>query len=129
MPHNSTFVITKHDRLWRVDGQEGHVLIATSIDGGEAEQSKFYISFEDIRPDRLEPPSPDIVGRPSAQDVLLRALPPQPAPRYSPPDLSAAQPRHPQGLPVAAGGDGSRDHRVRMFIADDVELGKTGQDD
>jgi hypothetical protein len=53
-----------------VDGQEGDVLIATSIDGGEAEQTKFLIPFEDIRPGRLEPPSPGIVGHPSAQDLL-----------------------------------------------------------
>jgi hypothetical protein len=66
-------VIRARSRLWRVDGQEGDVLIATSIDGGEAEQAKFYVPFEDIRPGRLEPPSPDIVGHPGAQDLLLRA--------------------------------------------------------
>jgi len=77
MPHNTTFtpatVITNRNRLWRVDGLEGDVLSATSIDGGEAEQIKFCIPFEDIRPGRLDPPSPDIVGHPSAQDLLLRA--------------------------------------------------------
>ena len=66
-------VVRTRSRLWRVDGQEGDVLIATSIDGGEAEQHKFYVPFEDIHPGRLEPPSPDIVGHPSAQDLLLRA--------------------------------------------------------
>lgn len=34
-------VIATRSRLWRVDGQEGDVLIATSIDGGVAEQTKF----------------------------------------------------------------------------------------
>jgi hypothetical protein len=32
-------VIRNRSRLWRVDGQEGDVLIATSIDGGEAEET------------------------------------------------------------------------------------------
>lgn len=65
-------VIRNRFCLWRMDAQEEDVLIATSIDGGEAEQTKFYVLFEDIQPGRLEPPSPDIVSRPSAQDLLLR---------------------------------------------------------
>ena len=34
-----------HDRscLWHMDGQEGDILVAPSIDGGEAEQSKLYL--------------------------------------------------------------------------------------
>ena len=46
-------VIRNRSRLWRVDGQDGDVLVATSIDGGEAEQTRFYVPFEDIRPGRL----------------------------------------------------------------------------
>ncbi len=53
-------VIRNRSRLWRVDGQEGDVLIATSIDGGEAERTRFYVPCEDIRPSRLESPSPFI---------------------------------------------------------------------
>jgi hypothetical protein len=56
-------VIRARTRLWRVDGQDGDVLAATSIDGGEAEQVRFYVPFEDVRPGRLRPPSADVVGR------------------------------------------------------------------
>lgn len=66
-------VVKNRGRLWRVDGQEDDVLIATAIDTGEPEQLKFYIPFEDIRPGRLEPASPDIAGHAAAQDLLLRA--------------------------------------------------------
>ena len=66
-------VITNRHRLWRVDGQERDVLVTTSIDGGETEQQKFYLPFEDVRPGRLEWPSPNIVGHPSSRDLLLRA--------------------------------------------------------
>ena len=51
-------VVKNRGRLWRVDAQEGDVLIATAIDTGEPEQFKFYIPFDEIRPGRLEPPSP-----------------------------------------------------------------------
>ena len=37
-------VVRAHRRLWRADGQDGDVLAATSIDGGEAEQVGFYSS-------------------------------------------------------------------------------------
>jgi hypothetical protein len=66
-------VITNRNRLWRVDAQAGDVLIATPIDGGSPEPQQFYIPLENIRPGRLEPPSPQIVGHPSSQDLLLRA--------------------------------------------------------
>ena len=38
-----------------------------------AERIKSYVPFQDIRPARLEPPSPDIVAHPSAQVLFLRA--------------------------------------------------------
>jgi hypothetical protein len=57
-------VITNRNRLWRVDAQAGEVLVATPIDGGETEPRQFYIPLEHIRPGRLEPPSPEIVGHP-----------------------------------------------------------------
>ena len=60
-------------RLWRVGAQEGDVLIATSIDGDEAQQTRFYAPFEDIQPNQLESPSPDIVGHAQGQDLPLRA--------------------------------------------------------
>ncbi len=39
-------VSRNRDRLWRVDAQLDEVLVATSIDGGEAEQRRFDIPFE-----------------------------------------------------------------------------------
>ena len=60
-------IIRARSRLWRVDGQEGNVLIATPIDGGTPEQTKFYVPFEHIEPGRLEPPAPDPAGYVQAQ--------------------------------------------------------------
>ena len=48
-------VVKNRGRLWRVDGQEEDVLIATAIDTGEPEQYKFYIPFEESRPCRRKP--------------------------------------------------------------------------
>jgi hypothetical protein len=66
-------VIANRNRLWRADAHGGDVLVVTSSDGGEPEQLAFYVLFDEIRPVRLGPPSPDIAGNASAQDLLLRA--------------------------------------------------------
>ncbi len=56
-------VIRTRNRLWRVDGQpEDDVIVASTIDGGEARQLKLYVPFEDIQPGQLQPPSAEIVG-------------------------------------------------------------------
>jgi hypothetical protein len=66
-------IVELRSRLWRVDDLQGDVLIATSIDGTPVERRKFYLPFEKVRQGRIEPPSSDIVGNFSAQDLLLRA--------------------------------------------------------
>jgi ERCC4-related helicase len=118
-------VVRARSRLWRVDGQEDNVLIATSIDGGEAERVKFYAPLEEIEPGQLPPPSPDLVGHISAQDLLLRAyrlsLLHGTAPLISL-QRSRVIPKDYQLVPVVMSLEMAR---VRMLLADDVGLGKT----
>ena len=73
-------IVRARRRLWRVDRQEEDVLLATTIDGGESEQHRFYLGvdadgapFERIEPARLDLPDAQRVGHPAAQDLLLRA--------------------------------------------------------
>ena len=113
-------VIKNRDRLWRVDVQLGHVLVAPSIDGGETQQQQFYIPFEDIRPGRLEPPSPEIVGHPAAQDLLLRAYRLSLLRGTAPLPSLQSSGVIPKDYQLVAVVMALEMPRVRMLIADDV---------
>jgi hypothetical protein len=119
-------VIRTRNRLWRVDGlPEDDVIVASTIDGGEAQQLKLYVPFEDVQPGQLEPPSTEIVGRIQAQDLLLRAyrlsLLHGTAPLLSL-QRSRVIPKDYQLVPVVMSLEMPR---VRMLLADHVGLGKT----
>jgi hypothetical protein len=66
-------VVRNRGRLWRVDDVDGEVLVATSIDGGLAEQHDFYVPFKDITSAQPDFPPLNRVGFPQCQDLLLRA--------------------------------------------------------
>jgi len=124
-------VIRTRNRLWRVDGQpEDDVLVASTIDGGEAQRLKLYVPFEDIEPGQLEPPSTEVVGHIQAQDLLLRAyrlsLLHGTAPLLSL-QRSRVIPKDYQLVPVVMSLEMQRlgEPHVRMLLADDVGLGKT----
>ncbi len=124
-------VIRTRNRLWRVDGQPSDdVIVASTIDGGQAQQVKLYVPFEQIETGKLELPSNEIVGHLQAQDLLLRAyrlsLLHGTAPLLSL-QRSRVIPKDYQLVPVVMALEMQRlgEPHVRMLLADDVGLGKT----
>lgn len=108
-----------------MDDQRDDVLTATSIDGSQAEQQRFYLPAESITRGHVDAPVPDQVGAIQAQGLLLRAL------RFNllhgaAPLVSLQRsrviPKDYQLVPVVMALDMAR---VRMLLADDVGLGKT----
>jgi hypothetical protein len=67
-------IVRVRNRLWRVDDSLDKILIVTSIDGIPIQTRKVYLPLESVSIARIDPPSAEIIGNYSAQDLLIRAF-------------------------------------------------------
>lgn len=121
-------VIENRNRLWRVNSKDGDVVAATPLDGGVGDQHRFYAPIENISEGQLEPPNPERTGNPEFQRLLTRAyrlsMLHGTAPLVSL-QRSRVIPTEYQLTPVVMALDMPR---VRLLLADDVEIARTQVD-